>query len=355
MKVAFPVTIVPVNKATHNDFLSRLISLSESLLTFRARRIARKQIKQKRHGMIMEWVYAFLWAVGVVLLLNQYLLQAYQIPSGSMRNSLIGGPDPYTGRVSTSDRIFVNKLIFGPEILPGVGKLKGFRDSRRGEIIIFENPEYESPSIVHEIAQRILYMASLSFIDLNRRNGEVAHQFLIKRQVAQDGERVFSRRGELFIQPQGLNQLMPEEEFKSFANLNYSNHLLLDASYYDHLEAAVQSLHYERYDLPLSEDTAAMAADKWISPFVKNIFDPYEADQLNLHTLGRLFPQDERISHSKDLYTMGIYVPENWVLPIGDNRSNSQDGRYFGPIPSKNILGRALLRYWPLARLGSIQ
>ena len=92
-----------------------------------------------------------------------------------MRHTLIGGPDPYTGQKSISDRIFVDKLTFGPELLPGLGKLSGFREPRRGEVIIFENPEYESPSLIHEIAQRVLYMATLSLVDLNRRNGETAH------------------------------------------------------------------------------------------------------------------------------------------------------------------------------------
>lgn len=303
----------------------------------------------------MEWIYAFLWAVMVVLLLNQYLVQAYQIPSGSMRDTLIGGPDPYTNRVSISDRIFVDKLLFGPELLPGFGKIPGFRDSRRGEIIIFENPEYESPSLIHEIAQRILYMATLSFLDLNRRNGEVAHQFLIKRQVAQDGERVVSRRGEIFIQALGEAELMLEDEFKEYAEVDYNNHLLLDDGYYNNLEAIIHSILYERYGLPVDEETAEQAAVKWSSPLRRRTIDPIEEDRLNAQILSRLFPQNERIFESTAISERGIYVPENWLLPLGDNRSNSQDGRYFGPIPLKNILGRALFRYWPLNRTGLIK
>ena len=30
-------------------------------------------------------------------------------------------------------------------------------------------------------------------------------------------------------------------------------------------------------------------------------------------------------------YRLGTYVPHGYVLPLGDNRDNSQDGRYFGP------------------------
>ncbi len=78
----------------------KIVSITEVLLPRRARRIEKKRRKQKARGTVMEWVDAFVWAVMVVLLLNQYLLQAYQIPSGSMRHTLIGGPDPYSGRNS---------------------------------------------------------------------------------------------------------------------------------------------------------------------------------------------------------------------------------------------------------------
>lgn len=37
---------------------------------------------------------------------------------------------------------------------------------------------------------------------------------------------------------------------------------------------------------------------------------------------------------------------ELWVM--GDNRQNSEDSRFFGPISEKLIVGRVSIRYWPL-------
>jgi signal peptidase I len=37
-------------------------------------------------------------------------------------------------------------------------------------------------------------------------------------------------------------------------------------------------------------------------------------------------------------------------LPMGDNTFQSLDGRYFGPIPEKNIVGPAFCVYWPFGR-----
>ncbi|MGB9903149.1 MAG: signal peptidase I [Desulfotomaculales bacterium] len=44
-------------------------------------------------------------------------------------------------------------------------------------------------------------------------------------------------------------------------------------------------------------------------------------------------------------------VPEGYYLMLGDNRNVSDDSRYWGPLPEKNIIGKALFIYWPLNRI----
>ncbi len=50
-----------------------------------------------------------------------------------------------------------------------------------------------------------------------------------------------------------------------------------------------------------------------------------------------------------------IIVPENYYLPMGDNRNHSRDGREFGPIPRASIVGKAFFRYWPIKRAGLVK
>jgi len=45
-------------------------------------------------------------------------------------------------------------------------------------------------------------------------------------------------------------------------------------------------------------------------------------------------------------------VPKGKLWVMGDNRNQSQDGRVFGPIDEDKVIGRAILRIWPVPRIG---
>lgn len=47
-------------------------------------------------------------------------------------------------------------------------------------------------------------------------------------------------------------------------------------------------------------------------------------------------------------------VAEGKVFAMGDNRANSRDSRFFGPVPYENIEGEAFVIFWPPSRIGAL-
>ncbi len=57
----------------------------------------------------------------------------------------------------------------------------------------------------------------------------------------------------------------------------------------------------------------------------------------------------------QDLPLRTMYVQPDHFLCLGDNSSHSSDSRMWGLLPARNLLGRAILVYYPFARAGWIQ
>jgi signal peptidase I len=49
-----------------------------------------------------------------------------------------------------------------------------------------------------------------------------------------------------------------------------------------------------------------------------------------------------------------IKIPPHMYFVMGDNRGNSEDSRFWGPIPEDWIIGEAFATYWPPDRWGTL-
>ena len=47
-----------------------------------------------------------------------------------------------------------------------------------------------------------------------------------------------------------------------------------------------------------------------------------------------------------------IVIPPDHFFMMGDNRGESADSRYWGPVPRDNLIGQAFFTYWPPKRIG---
>ncbi len=80
-------------------------------------------------ALVREYVEAVLVAVVFALFAKAFLVETYQIPSGSMEESLLVG-----------DHVVVDKLGWAPRKLPW-GPLLPSRGIRRGDVVVFRGPE----------------------------------------------------------------------------------------------------------------------------------------------------------------------------------------------------------------------
>jgi signal peptidase I len=107
---------------------------------------------------VREWLEAIVFAAFLAFcVIRPFIVQAFKIPTGSMRPTLLEG-----------DRILVNKFLYGAKIPFTDLRLPGFSKPQRGDVFVFIFPQDK-------------------------------HKDFIKRLVAFEGETVYISNGTIYI------------------------------------------------------------------------------------------------------------------------------------------------------------
>jgi signal peptidase I len=78
---------------------------------------------------VREWVESIVIAFILAMFIRTFFIQAFKIPSGSMRMTLIEG-----------DRLMVNKLRYGPRVPFTKFRIPGYSKWERGDVVVFKFP-----------------------------------------------------------------------------------------------------------------------------------------------------------------------------------------------------------------------
>jgi signal peptidase I len=113
----------------------------------------------------------------------------------------------------------------------------------------------------------------------------------------------------------------------------------------------------ERGDVVVFSPTQTLQEQNFNEAFIKRVIG-LPGDTVEVKN-GRVYinnePLVEKYIAEKPLYDYGpVTVPQEQYLVLGDNRNNSYDSHYWGFVPEENLIGRAVIRFWPVDRLGKI-
>jgi len=69
---------------------------------------------------------------------------------------------------------------------------------------------------------------------------------------------------------------------------------------------------------------------------------------------GKPLDESSYIRDKPDYEMPPLKIPDGELFLLGDNRNNSMDSHVWGTLPIENIIGHAVVRFWPPQRIGKI-
>ena len=235
-------------------------------------------------------------ALILVVIIQRFYIGNFKIPTGSMIPT-----------IQVGDRVFADMVSYK------------FTGPKRNSIIVFKEP----------IENKVLYT---------------------KRAMGLPGETVKIQDGTLYINGEATN-------FRQYSNLGIGDNEWRIPKKGDKLEI-IPAGNYNK-----ARNYTAIDIEKIQKELKYNSASVYEfMPNLKFVVNGEETGLILDFIHDKDVVaklmvgeTVQVTLDDDYYLALGDNTDNSFDSRYWGFVKGSRIRGRALVRFWPLNRIGLVK
>lgn len=220
-----------------------------------------------------------------VLLIRSFFAEAFMVPTGSMLDTIAIG-----------DFMLVNKFVYGVKLPLTDHVVLPVSNPKRGDIVVFRFPVDPdlpgAPGRVARIFPNWLPLLPLYWNKDTRFFQWYVPRNFIKRCVAVAGDTVEYRDKELYVNGQ--------------------------------LQVEPHTVHKDRRHLP------------GLNPLPNDFQRSWEE---------RRFYQTSLSRYIRDNFGP-VVIPEGHIMAMGDNRDNSEDSRFWGPLSLRYLKGKPLFLYF---------
>jgi signal peptidase I len=245
-------------------------------------------------------IFSLFWFLLLVIFLRTFVVEPFQIPSDSMNPTLLRG-----------DHLLVAKSAYDITIPFSKFSLSKVSDPARGDVIVFKYPNFENNRFKEDI-------------------------FYIKRIVGVPGDKILIHGGSLFINDQKVDLQKPAADFDA-------KNALPSFSQPPETQLAFEALdqktkHWILYR-PENLQTARDLETRYQSEFGTSCL------KVGSFILDRGLGDFRKLAENE--ICEFVVPPENYFA-LGDSRSDSEDGRFWGFVDRHQIRGKALFIFLAL-------
>ena len=257
-------------------------------------------IKNEKKVKYLKKTLYYIETIGIALILvvviQRFYIGNFKIPTGSMIPT-----------IEVGDRVFADMVSYK------------FTNPKRNNIIVFKEP----------IQDKVLYT---------------------KRAMGLPGEKIKIEDDVLYINGE-------KTDFRRYSNLGIGDMEWRIPQKGDKLEIIPAGNYNEAYKSASFDIAEVQKELKNNSSLIFELM-PNLKFVVNGEETGPILD----FIHDKDILdklmvgkTIEITLEDNYYLALGDNTDNSFDSRYWGFVKESRIRGRALVRFWPLNRIGLVK